>query len=171
MPGPSLLRSILLDHERDPNLIVTAVLDQRVTGLESSVSGVKRDVADLSVAMSTMGNNLSKDIGTLGDKFSNSRQTNWPGLVGMAVGVASIAIAIIGGAGVLAKAPIDMAISRLDTDVRELYRNSVPRTEYEQRWSSESHELDRIREALREMRQDFYVPRGAASTYQRGDHS
>ena len=93
-------------------------LEQRVRGVEASVSNVRSDISS-----------LGSKIDAQQLAFASASKTNWSVLASFFGAI----IVVIGALGSIAKSPIDAALIRLDSDVREVNRQIVPRAESDSR--------------------------------------
>lgn len=132
-----------------------AVLGVRVSNLESAVGGLKSDVAQLSHTLAGSHQELMSKISEIGTSFVAARNPDWK----MLLGVATLAVAVIGACATLAKAPIDATLIRLETDTREINRMIVPRAEHEQRWRVTDGAIASLRTSIEEIRRDLYLPK------------
>lgn len=95
----------------DPNY---ARLDQRVTGIEASISSIGQNIA------------------ALGEKFDNRSRPQWMLIVGSLGLIVTILGLVLAGW----KAPLDGTIQRQEYDLRQLQQGDVPRVEHEYHWQS-----------------------------------
>lgn len=95
----------------DPNY---ARLDQRVTGLESSITGI----ADL--------------VKDLGRKFEERNKTPWAVLVSVGL----LLVGVLGVIGAAWKAPMKSIIARQEQNLQTIQESVVPRVEHEYHWQS-----------------------------------
>lgn len=93
-------------------------LEQRVRNMEGGLSNIRADISA-----------LTSKIDTQSQNYAASSKTNWSVLASFF----SAVILIIGALGSIAKSPIDAALIRLDSDVREVNRQIVPRAELDTR--------------------------------------
>lgn len=118
-----------------------AALEQRVTGLESSIAKVGEAVT------------------ALGNKFDARSTTQWPVIL-TSVGVGVAILTAIGG---LAYRPIDMAVSDAKAEFSRLRETVVPRAELDRNWHIQDRELSDIAKRIDRLENETLVKRRVSS--------
>lgn len=106
-----------------------AALDQRVTGLEGAVKDIASGVRDL------------------GTKLDNNSKTPWPTIISLA----GVAVAILVAIGGLAYRPIDAAQSRLESELKIVQLQIVPRGEHTEHWRRDEKDVDHLRHRIEKL--------------------
>lgn len=119
---------------RDPNY---ERLDQRVTGIEASITAIGKNIADL------------------GDKFDNRSRPQWMLIVGSLGLVVTILGLVLAGW----KAPIEATIVRQEYDLRQIQNGVVPRVEHEYHWSEQQAADADAKARLDRLEGAVFVPR------------
>ena len=103
-----------------------AALAQRVTGLEDGMKSIVSAVNGLA------------------EKLDRKGQTPWP----VIWSAASVVVAVLGGAGVLAYRPIDDGMSRIEAELQLMRVQVVPRGEHERSWRVADRDLAKVEKRL-----------------------
>lgn len=106
-----------------------ATIDAKIAALETSVGGIKSDIASLVVTVRDLANQIAQ-----------KGATNW----GAIFSGAGVLVAVLGFIGNQALSPVRDAVLENKERVRTLETNIVPRREHDHVWSEQSDFLRRL---------------------------